>query len=144
MKVIGVDIDKSKAIFYALEKDKNGNTINLTGDFKYLTLSDDTNNSRVREFQSAVHSFFDVITPDRIAILKRQTKGRFKSSPLSFKVEGLIQCYEKVDIEFLPPITISTYFKKNDFTLQLEHNYQEAAAKLACFLTLSERSYSPE
>jgi hypothetical protein len=63
-----------------------------------------------------------------------KTKGRFKSAPLSFKIEGLIQCYEKLEIEFLPLITISTYFKKNNFNLQLEHNYQEPAAKLAYFL----------
>ena len=134
MKVIGIDIDKTKAIFYALEKDANGNIINLTGDFKYVILSNDTDNSIVRAFQSTVHAVFDDINPDRIAILKRQTKGRFKSAPLSFKIEGLIQCYEKLEIEFLPPVTISTYFKKNDFNLQLEHNYQERAAKLAYFL----------
>ena len=134
MKVIGIDIDKTKAIFYGLEKDADGNIINLTGDFRYLTLNNDTDNSKVREFRSTVHSFFDDINPDRIAILKRQTKGRFKSAPLSFKIEGLIQCYEKLEIEFLPPVTIYTYYKKNDFNLQLEHNYQEMAAKLAYFL----------
>jgi Protein of unknown function (DUF3010) len=137
MKVIGIDIDKIKAIFYALEKDTNGNIFNLTGDFRYVTLNNDTDNSKVREFQSTVHSFFDDINPDRIAILKRQTKGRFKSAPLSFKIEGLIQCYEKLEIEFLPPKTISTYFKKNNFNLPLEHNYQETAAKLAYFLFLN-------
>ena len=137
MKVIGVDIDKTKAIFYALEKEASGNIINLTGDFKYVTLNNDTDNSRVREFQSSIHSFFNEINPDRIAILKRQTKGRFKSAPLSFKVEGLIQCYEKLEIEFLSPITISTYFKKYNFNLQLEHNYQEMAAKLAYFLFIN-------
>jgi hypothetical protein len=134
MKVIGIDIDKTKAIFYALEKDANGNIINLTGDFKYVILNNDTDNSKVRALQSTVHSFFETIHPDRIAILKRQTKGRFKSAPLSFKIEGLIQCYDKLEIEFLPPITVSTYFKKHDFNLQLEHNYQEAAAKLAYFM----------
>jgi len=136
MKVIGIDIDKTKAIFYTLEKEADGNIINLTGDYKYVILNDDTDNSRVREFQSIVHAFFDDIKPDRIAILKRQTKGRFKSSPLSFKLEGLIQCYQKREIEFLPPITISTYFKKNSFNLELDHNYQEMAAKLAYFLLL--------
>jgi hypothetical protein len=134
MKVIGIDIDKTKAIFYVLEKDSNGSIINLTGDFKYLNLNDDTDNPGVREFQSTVYALFDDMHPDRIAILKRQTKGRFKSSPLSFKVEGLIQCYERLEIEFFPLITIATHFKKNNFDLQLEHNYQERAAKLAYFL----------
>ena len=134
MKVIGIEIDKTKAIFYALEKDANGNIINLTGDFKYLTLTDDTDNSIVREFQSTVHSFFDDINPNKIAILKRQTKGRFKSAPLSFKVEGLIQCYDKIEIEFVQPLALKAFFKKNDFSLTLEHTYQEKAAKLAYYL----------
>lgn len=134
MKVIGIEIDKTKAIFYALEKDANGNIINLTGDFKYLTLTDDTDNSIVREFQSTIHSFFDDINPNKIAILKRQTKGRFKSAPLSFKVEGLIQCYDKIEIEFVQPLALKAFFKKNDFSLTLEHTYQEKAAKLAYYL----------
>ncbi len=134
MKVISIDIDKTKAIFYALEKDADENMINLTGNFKYLTLMDDTDNSKVRAFQTTVHSFFDDINPDRIAILKRQTKGRFRSAPLSFKIEGLIQCYEKIDMEFVQPLTISSYFKKNNFNLQLEYDYQEPAAKLAYYL----------
>jgi len=134
MKVIGIEIDKTKTIFYVLYKDADGNITNLTEKFKTLTLSEDTDNSQVREFQSKVFSFFDNIHPDRIAILKRQTKGRFKSSPLSFKVEGLIQCYTKTEIEFVPPTSITAYFKKNNFNLQPEHNYQEMAAKLAYYL----------
>ena len=86
MKVIGIDIDKTKAIFYALEEDDKKNLKNLTGDFRYLTLTDDTDNIVIREFQSTAHSFFDKIKPGRIGILKRQTKGRFRSSPLSFKI----------------------------------------------------------
>ncbi len=134
MKVIGIDIDKTKAIFYALEKDADGNYSNMTGILKNITLNDDTDNSKVREFQSTIFSFFEKIQPDRIAILKRQTKGRFKAAPLSFKVEGLIQCYPKTEIEFLPPTTITAYFKKNEFNFQYEHNYQEMAAKLAYYL----------
>ena len=134
MKVIGIAIDKSKAVFYALEKKENGNLINVTGETKFLTLKDDTNNASVRAFQSQIYSFFDDINPDRIAILTRQTKGRFKSSPLSFKIEGLIQCYEEIDIEFISPHKILSYFKKNEFILDLEHEYQEKAAKLAYYL----------
>jgi len=134
MKVIGIAIDKTKAIFYVLEDRGNGNLLNLTGDFKYLTLKNDMDNASVRTFQSNVHSFFDKIHPDRIAILARQTKGRFKSAPLSFKIEGLIQCYEEVEVEFVSPHKILSYFKKNEFILDLEHEFQEKAAKLACYI----------
>lgn len=134
MKVIGIAIDKAKAIFYALEEKGNRHLTNLTGDFKYLTLKNDTNNTSVRAYQSSIYSFFDEINPDRIAILTRQTIGRFKSAPLSFKIEGLIQCYEEIEIEFISPHKILSYFKKNEFILDLDHDYQEKAAKLAVFL----------
>lgn len=138
MKVIGIDIDKTKAIFYVLEEDGNGNLINRTGTFRSLTLTDDTNNASIRTFQSAIHAFFDKMNPDRIGILKRQTKGRFRSAPLSFKIEGLLQCYEEIEIEFVQPIRVTNFFKKNDFIHNLEFDYQEDAAKLAWFMLKSD------
>ncbi|MEO6133277.1 MAG: DUF3010 family protein [Saprospiraceae bacterium] len=134
MRIIGVHIDKSKAIFYTLEKKPNGEIFHFPSDRNYLTLTNDTDNESVRAFQSSIHSFFDSIKPDRIAILIRQTKGRFRSAPLSFKIEGLIQCYKKVEVEFVQPMKVSGYFKKNEFPLQTEHDYQEPAAKLAYYL----------
>lgn len=137
MKVIGIDIDKTKAIFYVLEEDRNGNLINRTGSFKSLTLTDDTDNASIRTFQSTIHSFFDKINPDRIGILKRQTKGRFRSAPLSFKIEGLLQCYEEIEMEFVQPMCVTSFFKKNDFIHDLEFDYQEDAAKLAWYMLKS-------
>ncbi|MFZ1676753.1 MAG: DUF3010 family protein [Saprospiraceae bacterium] len=137
MKVIGIDIDKTKAIFYVLEEDGHGNLKNRTGNFRSLTLNDDTDNASIRTFQSTIHAFFDKINPDRIGILKRQTKGRFRSAPLSFKIEGLLQCYEQIDIEFVQPMSVSSFFKKNDFMLDLEFDYQEDAAKLAWYMLKS-------
>ncbi len=137
MKIIGIDIDKTKAIFFALNEDKNGSVQNITGNLNSLTLTDDTNNVAIRAFQSTIHSYFDKINPDRIAILKRQTKGRFRSAPLSFKIEGLLQCYKKVDIEFIQPMAVTSYFKKHDFDLQPEFVFQEDAAKLALYLLRS-------
>ncbi|MBK9983930.1 MAG: DUF3010 family protein [Saprospiraceae bacterium] len=137
MKVIGIDIDKTKAIFYILEEDQNGNLKNRTGSFRSLTLTDDTDNASIRTFQSTVHSFFDKTNPDRIGILKRQTKGRFRSAPLSFKIEGLLQCYEEIEMEFIQPIRVTNFFKKNVFILDLEFEYQEDAAKLAWYMLKS-------
>jgi hypothetical protein len=134
MRVIGIDIDKIKIIFYALETDTSGNQVPLSGSLKYLTLEDDTNNSSVRAFQSRIHAFFDELHPARIAILKRQTTGRFKSSPLSFKIEGLIQCYQKVEVEFIQPMAVSGYFKKHAFNIIPEFEYQIPAAKLASYM----------
>jgi len=138
MKVIGIHIDKTKAIFYVIEMDGFSHLKNLTGDFRYLILKDDTNNANIREFQRTVHAFFDKQSPDRIAILARQTKGRFRSAPLSFKIEGLIQCYEEIDVEFVSGPKMGAYFKKNEFDLPLEFDYQEQAAKVAYYIAVQE------
>ncbi len=141
MKVIGIHIDKIKAIFYVVEKDGYGIIKNITGLFKFLILKNDTDNASVREFQAKVHSYFDEISPDRIVILARQTKGRFRSAPLSFKIEGLIQCYEEIDVEFVTGPKMGAYFKKNDFDLPLEFDYQENAAKVAYYIASQEETF---
>ena len=117
-----------------MEKDNQGAYINLTGKFKYLGIQEDQDNDEIRDFQSTIHTFFNNINPDAIAIIVRQTKGRFASSPFSFKLEGLIQCYDKVNIEFVSPKTITAFYKKNPFTVLFDNNYQEDAARLANYL----------
>lgn len=134
MKVIGIEIDKKRAICFALEKDNQGTYINLTGKFKYLEIQDDQDNSEIKDFQSTIHTFFNNINPDAVAIITRQTKGKFSSSPFSFKLEGLIQCYDKVNVEFISPQTLSAFYKKNQMTISFDNNYQENAVKLSNYL----------
>jgi len=134
MKVIAIDIDSSRVIFYAVEKLADGTFNNITGDFKSITVKDDYDNEEIREFQSTIHSFFDNLNPDKIGIIKRMTKGKFAASPVSFKLEGLIQCYKNCDIEFISPITLTAHFKKNTFSFTTQFNYQINAAKLAQYL----------
>jgi hypothetical protein len=134
MRVIGVEIDKKRAICFALEQDSHGTYVNLTGNFSYLEIKEDQNNEEIKNFQSAIHTFFNSINPDAIAIISRQTKGRFSSSTYSFKLEGLIQCYDRVDIEFISPRTLAAYYKKNPLSVPFDNNYQENAVKLANYL----------
>jgi hypothetical protein len=130
MKVIGIEIDNNRAIFFALE-DVGTNKKDITKNFKQLKLNDDKDNSEIQNFQSIVFSHFDTINPDRIAILSRQGKGPYASSSISFKIEALIQCYSKKNIEFVSPQGLTTFYKKNAFDVEISHNYQEKAAKLA-------------
>lgn len=134
MRAIGIEIDKKRAICFALEKDAQGTYINLTGKFKYLEIKDDQDNAEIQNFQTTIYTFFENINPDFIAVISRQTKGKFASSPLSFKLEGLIQCYNKVAITFISKATLTAYYKKNPFSILYDNNYQENAAKLATHL----------
>jgi Protein of unknown function (DUF3010) len=134
MRVIGIEIEKKRAICFALEQDSQGTYINLTGKFRYLEIQEDQDNGEIKNFQSTIHTFFNSINPDAIAIISRQTKGRFSSSTFSFKLEGLIQCYDMVDVEFVSPRTLSAYYKKNSLSVPIDNNYQENAVKLANYL----------
>ena len=134
MKVIGIEIDKKRAICFALEHGSQGTYINLNGQFRYLEIKEDQDNGEIKNFQTAIHAFFNSIKPDVIAIIARQPKGRFSSSTFSFKLEGLIQCYDKADIEFVSPRTLAAYYKNNPLTVSFDHSYQENAAKLANYL----------
>ena len=134
MKVIGIEISKKRAICFALEKDKKGTYLNLSGKFKYLEIQDDQDNAEIIDFQSTIHTFFNNINADTIAIITRQTKGKFSSSPFSFKLEGLIQCYNKINIEFISPKTLTTFYKNNPMKIPYENNYQENAARLSNYL----------
>jgi hypothetical protein len=134
MKVIGIEIDKKRAICFAIKQDSNGEIAYLNGNFKYLELNDDLSGEELRNFQSDLFTFFDSMDADRIAIVSRQTKGKFAAASVSFKLEGLIQCYEKVDIEFVSKQALAAYFKKNEMKVVFNSKYQENAGKLAAYL----------
>ena len=133
MKTIGIEIDNNRAIFFILEK-KEDKINNLTNNFKYLKLNDDKSNSEIQNFQSIIFSHFDSINPDKIAIIIRQGKGPYASSSVSFKIEAIIQCYNKIDIEFVSTQALTNYYKKNNFNIEIEHEYQQKSAKLSNYL----------
>ena len=137
MKTIGIEIDKKRAICYAVEKTLAGDFKNITGKFKYLEIKDDQDNDELRVFQSTLFSFFDSIQSDQIAILSRQVKGKFAASPYSFKLEALIQCYEKTEVQFKSKPALNAFFKKNELTIDPDNIYQENALRLAYCLQLS-------
>lgn len=132
MKTIGIEISKKKVIFIALEQ-TNGVFVNITGKRKSIELEDDRDGKELKAFMNELHSYFDSINPDKIGIVTRMTKGKFSASPFSFKIEGLIQLYDKVAIEFVTPQALTSYFKKNEVPLSPSHNYQEKALRLAVF-----------
>ncbi|WP_299442563.1 DUF3010 family protein [uncultured Aquimarina sp.] len=134
MKVIGIEIDKKRAICVILSKDTQGEYSNLTGKTKYIEIKDDQNNQDIQNFQKDIHAFFDSITPDHIAIISRQTKGKFAAAAVSFKLEALLQCYQNVEMSFVSKQTLTAYYKKNVLPVTYDNAYQENATKLAAYL----------
>lgn len=134
MKTLGIEIKGNCAIFCAIEY-KQGVT-DLTGKMKKLELANDEDSQEIKEFIDVVHAYFDKMQFDRIGIIKRSKslKAKFPPSPISFKVEGLIQTYLDIDMEFIAPQTLRAFYKKNDFDFSPKHAYQKSAAELAYYL----------
>ena len=135
MKTIALDIDKKKVIVVAIESAPE--FVHLQPETKYFELKDDRDGEELKAFMDSLHSYFDSIFANKIGIVTRQTKGRFAASPYSFKVEGLIQLYDKTEIEFITPQVLTSHFKKNELPLSPAFSYQEKAMKLACYLAIS-------
>lgn len=134
MKTLGIDINGNTAVFCAIEE--NGGIVDITGKMTKLELKDDESSQEVHEFVDVVHSHLNEMQFDKIGILKRakSLKAKFPVSPISFKLEGLIQTYKGTEIEFIAPQTISAYFKKNQRVFKPKYTYQDSAANLSYYL----------
>ncbi len=132
MKVLGVEIYGREVRLGALEE-TNGIVSNYTGKYKPVSLENDDTADNVILFKTTLHAIFDGYNPDVIVIKYRNPngKGMHAPSPLSFKIEGLIQIYDKAQIYFTKPQTTSAFYKKNHMDIAFDYSYQEDAIKLA-------------
>jgi hypothetical protein len=55
-------------------------------------------------------------------------------SPVSFKLEGIIQLYEKVEVEFVAPQTTKAFLKKNACPVLPFKKKQQDAFDVAYYL----------
>lgn len=135
MKVIGIQIKSKETILVVLEKDSVGN-ITQTNESAKFGIDDPTKPNQVRQFRDQINAAFDSISASRIGIVARNAngKGDRAPSPVSFKLEGIIQLYDKIETELVWKQTTNAYFKKNTKTLTPKNKYQEDAFDLAVYL----------
>ncbi|HLV41785.1 MAG TPA: DUF3010 family protein [Brumimicrobium sp.] len=133
MKVLGISLEGSTAIFSGLEK-KDSKIIEISDKFRKVELKDHLDSQEVQALVALIHSFLDSKKFDQIAIIKRGTKGTFAASPISFKIEGLIQTYKGKDIEFIAPPMLRAFYKKNENSFTPKYAYQKAANDLAFYV----------
>jgi Protein of unknown function (DUF3010) len=134
MKTLGITLEANKAIFCALERSTNGSIHECSNTVKKLELKDHMDSKEVRSLREEIHAFLEKEKFDTIGIIKRGTKGRFAASPISFKIEGLIQTFPKAEIEFIAPATLNAFFKKKDKSIEPKYAYQKDACDLAFYL----------
>ena len=134
MKVLGISIEANKAIFSALEQDASKNTQEISSAPTKLELKDHQDSKEVRRFQAEIQTFLSAMSFDKVGVITRTTKGRFAASPISFKIEGLIQLFPNLEIDFISPATLRAHFKKNENTVVPKYTYQQSANDLAVYL----------
>jgi len=135
MKVIGIEIKSTEAILVVLEKDTKGDIKQTTESTKF-GINESENNIQVRQFMQQVKASLDNINADVIGLIARngKAKGTMMPSPYSFKLEGIFQLYEKNEIRFIWPQTVSAFLKKNNCIVEVEKKYQTNAFNLAYYL----------
>lgn len=138
MKAIGIQIDADKLILVVLNKDGDG-IITQTDECDKFNIADHTKSIQVQQFRDQVNAAFDMINPDCIGVKVRNAKAKSQGpvrapSPISFKLEGIIQLYTKCNIDFIWPATISAFKKKAGDFPAAKNKYQQDAFDMAYYL----------
>jgi hypothetical protein len=135
MKTIGIQIKSTEAIMVVLEKASDGSIIQTNESARFI-INDPTKPNQVKQFRDQINSTFDSISATRIGIVARNAngKGERAPSPVSFKLEGIIQLYGKLEIELVWKQTTIAYFKKNQRKTSPKTKYQEDAFDVAYYL----------
>ena len=132
MKVLGIEISGREVRIIALEKKEN-EIVDYTEKYKPIALEDDEISNNVILFKNTLFSAFDNFAPNEIVIKYRNPKGKglHAPSPISFKIEGLIQIYSEAKVSFVNPATLAAFYKKNKLDLNPSFSYQNEAMKIA-------------
>lgn len=135
MKTIGIQINSNEIVLVVLTLGKDGK-IDFGNESAKFKIENSEDQKQIKQFRDQMNTIFDLVDPDRIAILARnaKAKGRMAPSPVSFKLEGIIQLYDNKDIELVWPQTIAAFYKKNQRVISPKNKYQEDATSLAYFL----------
>ena len=132
MTLCGIEIKGSEAIIAVASLD-NQTLTHVALATKKIALEDDDDAANVKAFAAQVKAFVQANGITRIAIKKRSKKGEFAGGPTTFKIEGVFQLLDGVEVTLLSPQTINAQYKKHTFDLPATLNkYQHEAYKTAC------------
>lgn len=129
----GIEIAARRVIFVFLRRDGTS-LVDITGKLAQLKIDNADDPQQVRRFCRSAHAAFDRMGPERIAILGRKKKGHFASGGTTFKLEGLLQLYPRIDVAIVDPATLRQFAKDCRPAVAPRFAYQKNAYLLACYL----------
>jgi hypothetical protein len=140
MRVIGIEIF-GKEVRYVVLDDTGGQIKDITESYKRPILEDDDDSQAVKMFRNVLFATFDRYQPDRIIFKWRNSRSTktfqqeddLLPSPMSFKIEGLIQTYDSLMVTVVPPQRISAFLKDSPLPLTPAYEYQTEAMRVAYY-----------
>lgn len=141
MRICGVDLSGREAVFVVLDGDKGSFTV-VNHEPRRIELADSASAEEVRSLSTLLGAFFRDNDVKIVVIRARAGRGEYMGSATSFKIEGLIQLCEWLDVQLLPPQTIAAVQRKERVaTPKSLRKYQEKAFLAAyAYLTRSGQS----
>jgi len=97
MTICGIEIKGSEAIIAVASVD-NLALSHVALATKKIALEDDDEAANVKAFAAQVKAFVQENAIERIAIKKRSKKGEFAGGPTTFKIEGVFQLLDGVEV----------------------------------------------
>ena len=140
MRVIGIEIF-GKEVRYVVLDDTGGQLKDITESYKRPILEDDDDSHAVKMFRNVLFATFDRYQADKIIFKWRNSRSTktfqqeddLLPSPMSFKIEGLIQTYDSLMVTVVPPQRISTFLKDSLLPLTAAYEYQTEAMRVAYY-----------
>lgn len=139
MRVLGLEI-YGREVRYVVLDDSTG-LKDITEKYKPLQLDDDDDSQSVKMFRNQLFAIFEHYLPEKIIFKWRNTRSTkafqqeddLLPSPISFKIEGLIQTYDHLNVTVVPPQKVTSFLKDNPLPLTPAFAYQTEALKVAYY-----------
>ncbi len=130
MKICGVELSGIEATLAVVNVTKTATKFVKTDNFLF-TLDKDEKIDNVKKFYDSIKNFIKENKVTHLAIKKRNKKGQYAGGAITFKMEGLFQMVDKVEVELLAPQSISATNKKNNFKIDKDMDTLQKTAYLA-------------
>ena len=132
MIICGIELGGSTASIVVLDGSADDFSVVDTGISK-LEINDSESAQDVISFFDSFHSFVRNHNVEKIGIKKRspKAKGKYASGPITFKMEGLIQLCQDIEVVLISPNTISAKIRKKPPPKAKIFKYQAEAYETA-------------
>lgn len=134
MKVCGIELKGSEAIFCILHKGKGLMEITDTR-VRSIAYTNSHEASDLSYFQRTVAKLLEDYQVDNVVIKERAQKGKFAGGAPSFKMEAAIQLLENIHVDILTASESKTLLKSHPISIEFSDTglkkFQEGAFKTA-------------